>query len=99
MTAPAERAPAAVQPPPRPRSRPRRVRARSPLRDAFGYAALRGAVGLLAILPLVVALRVGELVAWLAYCLDRPHRRIGMRNLALAFGDRPLAERRAILRR
>jgi KDO2-lipid IV(A) lauroyltransferase len=101
MTASAERVVAAA-PPPRPKRRrsvPRRVRARSRWRAAIGYAALRLGVGTLAFLPLGLALRLGELGALLAYAFDRPHRRIGMRNLALAFPDKSVAERRGILRR
>jgi KDO2-lipid IV(A) lauroyltransferase len=41
---------------------------------------------------------MGELGALLAYALDVPHRRVGMRNLLIAFPDRPTAERRRILR-
>jgi KDO2-lipid IV(A) lauroyltransferase len=61
--------------------------------------ALRAIVGLLAALPLFVALRLGELAAFIAYLVDRPHRRIGMRNLGIAFPDKPLSEHRRILRR
>jgi KDO2-lipid IV(A) lauroyltransferase len=55
-------------------------------------------VGLLAMLPLGLALRLGEVAALVAYALDRGHRRIGMRNLALAFPERSLRARRRILR-
>ena len=85
MTAPAERAPAAVQPPRRRRPVPRRARVRWALGDAVAYAALRAAAGALAAVPLALAMRAGELVALLAYLVDRPHRRIGMVNLAFAF--------------
>jgi KDO2-lipid IV(A) lauroyltransferase len=54
---------------------------------------------MLAALPLWLALRVGEAFAFAAYCLDRPHRRIGMTNLGIAFPARSLRERRGILRR
>jgi len=97
MTLPAERMPAALGP--RrwrirvARRRPNRQRAR------LEYVALRAALGLLAALPLRIALRVGEFGALLAYLLDLPHRRIGMRNLAIAFPERTLRERRGILRR
>jgi KDO2-lipid IV(A) lauroyltransferase len=97
MTAPAERMPAA--PPPRARRRRERLRAPSPGRARAEYTALRAIVGLLAALPLFVALRLGELVAFLVYLLDRPHRRIGMRNLGIAFPEKPLSERRRILSR
>jgi KDO2-lipid IV(A) lauroyltransferase len=99
MAAPAERAPVAA--PPRRRRAPARAsrRAASPVRDWLGWMVLRAVVGALAALPLWAALRLGELLAWLVYALDRPHRRIGMRNLAIAFPDKPLGERRGILRR
>jgi KDO2-lipid IV(A) lauroyltransferase len=67
------------------------------VRDRFEYTALRAAVGLLAVLPLGVALRVGERLAGLVYLLDWPHRRIGMRNLAIAFPEKSRVERRRIL--
>jgi len=49
-------------------------------------------------LPFHVAFRVGEFIGWLLYICDRPHRRVGMMNLALAFPDKSEADRRAILR-
>src|SRR5207249_9045852 len=52
----------------------------------------------LAAVPLAVALRAGEFAALAAYVLDRPHRRIGMRNLEIAFRDKTLRARRRILR-
>jgi len=76
---------------------PRRPRA--PVRNGIEYAVLRAVVGVLALLPLAVALRIGELVALLAYALDVPHRRIGMTNLGIAFPEKTLRERRRILRR
>jgi Kdo2-lipid IVA lauroyltransferase/acyltransferase len=98
MTLPAERVPVALG---RPRRRARAGRARAPGAAAawIQYAALRTVVGVLLVLPLWLALRLGELGALLAYLVDVPHRRIGMRNLALAFPDRTIAERRRILRR
>src|SRR5262245_9378859 len=79
-------------------SRRRPPKPRSPVRDRVEYLLLRAIVGVLAALPLVVALRIGELVGLVAYALDVPHRRIGMRNLGIAFPEKPLAERRRILR-
>jgi Kdo2-lipid IVA lauroyltransferase/acyltransferase len=97
MTVPAERMAGALAPR---RRRVRNVRRRpqSPLRDWGQYLVLRGVMGLLAAMPLWLALRVGELGAFLAYLVDVPHRRIGMRNLAFAFPKHPLAARRRILR-
>ena len=67
-------------------------------RDWLEYVALRAVFGVLGALPLGAALRAGELVALAAYVLDRPHRRVGMRNLEIAFPDKRLVERRRILR-
>src|SRR5262249_18111899 len=51
-----------------------------------------------AAVPLALGVRLGALVATLLYFVDAPHRRIGMQNLALAFPDKPVRERRRILR-
>jgi KDO2-lipid IV(A) lauroyltransferase len=45
-----------------------------------------------------LAFRMGEAIGWLLYLLDRPHRRVGMLNLSLAFPNKTTAERRVILR-
>jgi KDO2-lipid IV(A) lauroyltransferase len=79
-------------------SRRRPPKPRSRARDGIEYALLRVVMGALAALPLVVALRLGELVALIAYACDVPHRRIGMRNLGIAFPEKAIAERRRILR-
>jgi Kdo2-lipid IVA lauroyltransferase/acyltransferase len=94
--------PSAAAPPPRPRvARPRRTRRRragSPLRIRAEYLALRAIVGFLAALPLGLAVRVGAAVMWLVYLAAVPLRRVGMTNLAIAFPEKPVAERRRILR-
>src|SRR5207244_1117106 len=69
------------------------------VRTGAEYLALRVVMGLLGALPLSLALRLGELGALLAYALDVSHRRVGMANLGVAFPERPLRERRWILRR
>src|SRR5262245_19934367 len=99
MVVPAERAPAALAPGPRRGRRGPAGRRPGPLRARLEYPLLRAIVGTLGLLPLWFALRLGEIGAFLVYLLDAPHRRIGMRNLALAFPDRPLGARRRILRR
>ena len=77
----------------------RRHRTRAPrLQDWLGYVVLRAAAALLGLLPLWLAMRVAEALAWLAWLFDRPHRRIGMINLGIAFPEKSLAERRRILR-
>src|SRR5262245_46901988 len=78
--------------------KPRRVRDASRLYLRAEYLTLRAAFGLLGALPLDLALRVGEAVAWLAYLLAAPLRRVGMTNLAIAFPDRSVSEHRRILR-
>jgi KDO2-lipid IV(A) lauroyltransferase len=50
-------------------------------------------------LPRGVALAIGAFVGELFYRLDRPHRRIALFNLRLAFPEKSDAERLAILRR
>jgi KDO2-lipid IV(A) lauroyltransferase len=98
MAVAAERLRAAQTPRARRSRGARRLRPRSRGRDTLAYWLLRGAVALLAALPLALALRLAELIAFLVYLVDRVHRRIGMRNLAIAFPERPLADRRRILR-
>jgi KDO2-lipid IV(A) lauroyltransferase len=97
MAVPAERL-GATGAPRRPRRPAVRARSRSPLRDRLEYLALRAVSAFLAALPLGLALRAGELVALLAYVVDRPHRRIGMTNLGIAFPEKTRRERRRILR-
>lgn len=102
MAAAAGRVPARMttSPPPRgPRpARTRRTRRRARWRDRAEYVALRSVVGLLAALPLALAMRLAEGVALVAYWLDAPHRRIGRINLEIAFPEKSRAERRRILR-
>jgi KDO2-lipid IV(A) lauroyltransferase len=98
MAVTAERVPEPLAPRRRRVRRAPRQRRRVAARDWLEYGVLRGAVGVLAALPLTLALRLGELIAFLIYLVDRPHRRIGMRNLEIAFPERPLADRRRILR-
>ena len=62
------------------------------------YAMIRSLAALMQALPLAIALRFGAFVGTLVYLVSWPHRRIGMRNLGIAFPERPLAERRRILR-
>jgi len=99
MAAPAERAPDAPAPRRRRRHGARRRREPPRLRAWIEYAALRAAVGLLALAPLWLAFRIAEAFAFLAWLADVPHRRIGMTNLAIAFPEKTLGERRTILRR
>lgn len=75
-----------------------RGRRRSTALDRLSFAALRAVMGALARLPIAWALRVGAAAALAGYALARPLRRVGLRNLELAFPERSHAERRRILR-
>jgi Kdo2-lipid IVA lauroyltransferase/acyltransferase len=75
-----------------------RLRAPSPVRDRIEYLVLRAIVGCFAALPLALAVRVGAAVAWVAWLVAFPLRRVGMTNLTIAFPDKPRAERARILR-
>ena len=82
----------------RPRLARGRRRARSGRFDRVTFVGVRLALGFLRALPLAGAMRVTELVALATYLMARPLRRVGMINLALAFPERSLRERRRILR-
>jgi KDO2-lipid IV(A) lauroyltransferase len=97
MAVPAERSPAPARPPRRPGRRARRRR-RSTALDRIVFLAVRAVMQTLGALPLAWALRIAAGVALAVYAVARPLRRVGMVNLALAFPERPLAERRRILR-
>lgn len=75
----------------RPRRRGRRLRHR------LEYAGLRLVTGVLAALPVAVAMRLAAGVATLVIRVAWPIRRIGLTNLAIAFPDKSDAEREAIL--
>src|SRR5262245_20939456 len=75
-----------------------RRRARSTTLDRVVFGFVRLAMGALGALPLAVAVRVAAGIARLAYWCAPGLRRTGMTNLAIAFPDKPLAERRRILR-
>ena len=95
MAVAAGRTPAPARPR-RPGRRPRRRRSRA--MDRATFLALRFVMSVLAVLPLSWALRVTEAIAFVVYLVARPLRRVGMRNLALAFPERSVTERRRILR-
>jgi Kdo2-lipid IVA lauroyltransferase/acyltransferase len=87
--------------PRRTRSRPRRTtrtRAASRAWDRAEYLVARAIFGFLGMLPLTLALRVGEAVTWMVWLVAVPLRRVGMMNLTIAFPDKPQAERARILR-
>jgi len=83
---------------PRRGGRRTRGRTRSTALDRLVFGVVRAAMGTLAALPLAVALRVAAGVALMVYACAPGLRRVGLTNLAIAFPDRPPAERRRILR-
>jgi len=98
MPAVAEPAPSADAPPRRRPGAVKRPRETSPFRARLEYLVLRAMMGLLAALPLGAALRLGELGGLLAYVVAGGLRRVGMQNLLIAFPEKPIGERRRILR-
>jgi lauroyl/myristoyl acyltransferase len=58
---------------------------------------LLGVVHLLSLLPDFVLLPLGSTIGYIGYQLDRRRRKIGMRNLAIAFPERDKEARRRIL--
>lgn len=91
--------------PPTSRARPRKKKIIRPAREKnriLAYSEYLLFVGLFSFfrfLPFPMAFRVGELIGWLLYVCDRPHRRVGMTNLTLAFPEKSEAERWTILRK
>ena len=96
MAVVAERAPAPAGPR-RPAGRARAKR-RSRASDRLTFIGVRVLMGALGALPLSAAVRAGAAGGTLTYLLARPLRRVGMRNLEIAFPERPVGERRRILR-
>ena len=93
------------QPAPERKSTPRRAKRRAPipenkldLKARTLFYLLIGVIHALSLIPDFLLYRIGVAGGMLAYLLDRRHVKIGMRNLAIAFPERTLAERRRILR-
>ncbi len=78
-------------------SQPQPVR-RATLREWLEYFGLRLIVAVLKWLPRSLSRVKGATIGFLAWHLIGRLRRIGLRNLSLAFPDMPLAERERILR-
>lgn len=76
---------------PRPKKRGRALRYR------LEYLGLRLVTGVLGVLPLAVAMRLAAGVAGFGIRRAGRVRRIGLENLAIAFPEKPAAERMAIL--
>ena len=62
------------------------------------YVLVRGIFLLLRAIPFHTAFRIGEGIGTLLFWIDRPHRRVGLTNLALAFPHKSHAEHLHILR-
>jgi KDO2-lipid IV(A) lauroyltransferase len=67
-------------------------------KDRLEYVLFRAAFGTFAGLPLSVALRLGAWLGEIFYLFDRRDRRIALFNLKIAFPEKPVSERRRILR-
>ncbi|HTV02886.1 MAG TPA: lysophospholipid acyltransferase family protein [Luteitalea sp.] len=69
-----------------------------PRRHRLEHAALRAVTAFVRRLPQSGATRLGHGIGWLAYQLDRRHRRITLENLAATFPERSQQERQRISR-
>ncbi len=78
--------------------RSRLPRTRSALRAKIEFAGFRIPVDLIRKLSFESAFRFGERCGDLAYVIARPQRKIALVNLAIAFPEKTVAERLAILR-
>ena len=68
------------------------------MRHRLEYLAVRMLIVLVRMMPDALVRCCGSLLGFAFYTLDRPHRRIAERNLAVAFPQRSAAERRTIAR-
>ena len=68
------------------------------MKDWLEYAAVRGLIVLVGLLPAAAVDRVGALLGAVFYAFDRAHRRVAERNVAAAFPGRPAAEQQVIVR-
>ena len=68
------------------------------MRYRLEYAPVWLLVRVLGLMPAALARALGITLAWLVYVLHGRLRRVGLRNLQLAFPQMPAAERRRILR-
>ena len=76
----------------------RPAREKHPFVARCEYVLFLGLFSLLRAVPFRLAFRLGEFGGWLLYVCDRPHRRVGLLNLTIAFPGKTQAERLAILR-
>ena len=68
------------------------------MRYRLEYALAWALIKLVGALPRSLARAAGISISWLVYLFHRKLRRVGMRNLELAFPEKPLRERKKILR-
>src|SRR2546430_12267895 len=68
------------------------------MRQRLEYAAAWPFIKILGLLPRPLARAAGISLAWIVYVFHVRLRQVGMRNLALAFPEKDIAERRSILR-
>jgi Kdo2-lipid IVA lauroyltransferase/acyltransferase len=68
------------------------------MRHRLEYVAVRALIGLVRVMPDALVRGCGTLLGLMFYTVDRAHRRIAERNLAVAFPVRPAGERREIMR-
>ncbi|HZC43197.1 MAG TPA: lipid A biosynthesis acyltransferase, partial [Acidobacteriaceae bacterium] len=68
------------------------------MRQRFEFGLVWLLVKLLALLPRSAARKVGAGIGWVAYAATPRLRRVGLKNLALAFPESSQAERETILR-
>src|SRR4051812_49222434 len=74
------------------------TKTRSLVTDYLVYLAVRVVVCVLQMLSLEASLRLAELLAWLAYRLDRRHRLVADDNLRHAFAEMTDAQRDRVVR-
>jgi Kdo2-lipid IVA lauroyltransferase/acyltransferase len=67
-------------------------------RHRLEYAAVRGVIALVRVMPHAVAAACGTALGLTFHRFDRRHRRTALANVAAAFPDRPVSEQRAIVR-
>jgi KDO2-lipid IV(A) lauroyltransferase len=68
------------------------------MRHRLEYLGVRLLIALVRRLPIAFVDRLGALIGLAFYTLDRTHRRVAARNVSAAFPQRPVAERRQIVR-
>ena len=71
-----------------------RKKVRRPALEYLTYLAVRGLVALAQMLTIEQAYALAGFLAWVLYRVDVRHRRVGVENLEVAFGDRYTPEER-----